>query len=159
MIGDLRVMAVGNSTSLLKQKSGQTLPLGISQGFGNFLPWPPHKLWLWNFPLMNSAFCWLLIRSIPMHGLEARDFWSQDKVLKTSYIDWSDRRMVRFRDIRCVKPQPTHTHISDTHSHSYGHFGTATGWVCGLPEIGFTDELKLLTWLWTAPRSWLLTYY
>jgi hypothetical protein len=47
-------------------------------------------------------------------------------------------------------PMPTHTHVSNTHSHSYGHFGTATCGVSGLLEIGFTDRLNLLAWLWTA---------
>jgi hypothetical protein len=39
---------------------------------------------------------------------------------------------------------PTHTHISDTHSHGYGHFGTSTCRISSLLEIGFTDGLKLL---------------
>jgi hypothetical protein len=34
---------------------------------------------------------------------------------------------------------PTHTHVSGAHSHSYGHFGTATCGVSGLLEIGFTN--------------------
>jgi hypothetical protein len=29
---------------------------------------------------------------------------------------------------------PTHTHVSDAHSHSYDHFGTATCRVSGLLE-------------------------
>jgi hypothetical protein len=49
-------------------------------------------------------------------------------------------------------PMPTHTHVSDTHSHGYGHFGTATCGVSSLLEIGFTDGLKLLARLQTAAR-------
>jgi hypothetical protein len=49
-------------------------------------------------------------------------------------------------------PMPTHRHVSDAHSHSYGHFGPATCGVSGFLEIGFMDELKLLTLLQTAAR-------
>jgi hypothetical protein len=43
-VGDLRVTAVENSTGQLKQKSGQTTPLGICQGFDDISPLPPQKL-------------------------------------------------------------------------------------------------------------------
>jgi hypothetical protein len=45
---------------------------------------------------------------------------------------------------------PTHTHVSDTHRHSYGHFGTATCGVSSLLEIVFMNELKLLARLQIA---------
>jgi hypothetical protein len=51
---------------------------------------------------------------------------------------------------------PTHAHVSDTHGHSYDHFGTAMCGGNGLLEIGFADGLKLLAWLRTAVRLQLL---
>jgi hypothetical protein len=50
---------------------------------------------------------------------------------------------------------PTQTHVSDTHSHDYGHFGTVTCGASGLLEnwviewVGafgtFTDSIKIIT--------------
>jgi hypothetical protein len=45
---------------------------------------------------------------------------------------------------------PTHTHVSDTHSTSYGRFGTATCGVSSSLEIGLTNGLKLLARLQTT---------
>jgi hypothetical protein len=52
-------------------------------------------------------------------------------------------------------PTPTQTHVSDAHSHSYGHFGTATCGVSGLlknhiiERVGafgtITDSGKIMT--------------
>jgi hypothetical protein len=41
-------------------------------------------------------------------------------------------------------PTPTHTYVSDAHSYSYVHFGTAACGVSGLLEIGFTNKLETL---------------
>jgi hypothetical protein len=45
---------------------------------------------------------------------------------------------------------PTHTHISDTHSHGYGHFSTA---MCGVQRIAgnrVNERVEALIWLQTA---------
>jgi hypothetical protein len=38
MVSDLRVITVGNSTSLLNQNSGQIQPFGLNQDFDKILP-------------------------------------------------------------------------------------------------------------------------
>jgi hypothetical protein len=37
---------------------------------------------------------------------------------------------------------PTHTHVSDTHNHGYGHFGTTTCGVSGLLENQFHEWVE-----------------
>jgi hypothetical protein len=38
-------------------------------------------------------------------------------------------------------PTPTQTHVSDTHMHGYGHFGTAT---CGVSSL---LENRIIEWV------------
>jgi hypothetical protein len=47
---------------------------------------------------------------------------------------------------------PTQTHVSDAHSHGYGHFGTATCVVSGLLEIRVIERVEVLAQLRTAIR-------
>jgi hypothetical protein len=56
---------------------------------------------------------------------------------------YSEGHLLRFS-------MPTHTHLSDTRIHSYGHFSTATCRVSGLLEIRLTNRLELLTRLQTV---------
>jgi hypothetical protein len=49
-------------------------------------------------------------------------------------------------------PTPMQTHISDDHSHSYGHFGTATCRVSSLLEIRVIEQVEVLAQLRTALR-------
>jgi hypothetical protein len=73
MVGDLRVTIVGNSTSLLNQKSGQTNFQHKSGIWQNFVMSSPETLNT-KLPLANSDSCCLLIQPIPMHGLIATEF-------------------------------------------------------------------------------------
>jgi hypothetical protein len=138
-------MAVGNSTGLLNQNSGQTAPFGLILDFDEISPWPPQKHWIQKLPLTNSAFFWLLIRPILMLGLIAVWFWSQDEMLKTFWTDWADRRTIMFQGQKMHEswwelfanyvghwlsfPTPTHMHICSNHSSGYRCFNTAT---CGV---------------------------
>jgi hypothetical protein len=45
--------------------------------------------------LMNSAFCWLLIRHILTYGLVATNFGSQVSILIWFWTDWVYMRLVR----------------------------------------------------------------
>jgi hypothetical protein len=125
-----------------------------------------------NFLITNSAFRWLLIRWILMHGLKGTDFWSQDKVLNTSWTDWTYRRMIRFQSIRSVKHAGLWTRILKVTCSSFkcllihmfltptttvmAFFGTAACRVSVLLEIGFMNGLKLLARLQIATGLWLL---
>jgi hypothetical protein len=73
---------------LNREKSGQAWPFGINQDFGKILPWPPQKLCIQKMLLTNSAFFWLLIRLILIHGLVATDFWNQVTVLNWFGTEW-----------------------------------------------------------------------
>jgi hypothetical protein len=52
---------------------------------------------------------------------------------------------------------PTQTHVSDTHSHGYGHFSTATCGVSGLLENQVIEWVEVLAQLWTGIRLELST--
>jgi hypothetical protein len=47
---------------------------------------------------------------------------------------------------------PTQTHISNAHSHGYGHFGTAMYGVSGLLENRVIERVEVLAQLQTAVR-------
>jgi hypothetical protein len=76
------------------------------------------------------------------------EFWIQVSTLIRFWTDWWYRCLVRFLGHKMIEtccgqntwsedhllsfPMPTQTHISDMHSHGYGHFGTAT---CGVRDL------------------------
>jgi hypothetical protein len=148
--------------------SGQSWPFCMNQVFGKISPWPPQKLCVWKMSLKNSALCWLLIGPVSTHGLIAMNFWSQDSVLDRLWTDWLCRCLVRFLGLKRGENcwglhtrsedhllsflAPTQTHVSDAHSHGYGHFGTATCGVSSLLEIRVIERVEVLAQLRTAIR-------
>jgi hypothetical protein len=120
---------------------------------------------------MNSTFCWLLIWPVLTYGLIATNFWSQVSTLIRFWTHWLYRCLVRFLQHKMVEtcwglntrseahflsfPTPTQTNISNTHSHSYGHFRTAACGVSGLLKIRLSNGLEPLARLRTTVRLWL----
>jgi hypothetical protein len=97
--------------------------------------------------LMNSAFWWLLIRPVLTYGLIAMNFevriqcWTDSRQTGIlGFVRFLGHEMGETCWVRNTRSEahllsfstPTQTHVSDVHSHGYGHFSTAT---CGVSSL------------------------
>jgi hypothetical protein len=84
MVSDLWVTSIGTQPGYWIGNSGQIVPFGTNQVFGEISPWPPQILRIPKLSLTNSAFFRLLTLLQLMHGSTTTSFQTRVMVLNFS---------------------------------------------------------------------------